>query len=83
MEFFKFFREAVPALKENNRFTLEDQKYWARIYLEEQTEAKRFPNGVAITVLSSGKYSMIRAGKNNNIYIKNNESGHARRMGYK
>lgn len=47
MEFFKFFREAVPALKENNRFTLEDQKYWARIYLEEQTEAKRFPNGVA------------------------------------
>lgn len=47
MEFFRFFKEAVPALKENNRFTLEDQKYWARIYLEEQSKANRYPNGVA------------------------------------
>lgn len=47
MEFFKFWKEAVPAIKDNNRYTLEDQKYWARIYLEEQTEAKHFPNGIA------------------------------------
>ena len=46
-EFFKFFKEAVPAVKANNRFTLEDQKYWTRINFEEQTELKHYPSGVA------------------------------------
>lgn len=42
-EFFSFWKEAVVLLEANNRFTLEDQKYWARIYLEEK--------------ISSGKYA--------------------------
>lgn len=36
-----------------------------------------------LRVLSSGKYSMIRRGKNKQIWILNNESGKAKRMGYK
>lgn len=42
-EFFCFWKDAVCQLEKNNRFTLEDQKYWPRIQLEER--------------ISEGKYS--------------------------
>ena len=46
-EFFSFWKEAVVLLEANNRFTLEDQKYWARIYIEEK--------------IASGKYAYTSA----------------------
>ncbi len=46
-EFFRFWKEAVVKIKENNRFTLEDQKYWARIYLEQQMSEGKYPSGAA------------------------------------
>lgn len=45
-DFFKFWKRAVIALEANNRYTLEDQKYWAKIYLESQIEQKKFPQGI-------------------------------------
>lgn len=41
-EFFSFWKEAVVLLEANNRFTLEDQKYWARINLEEKIALGKF-----------------------------------------
>ena len=45
-EFFSFWKEAVVQLEANNRYTLEDQKYWARIYLEKQMKAGKYPQGI-------------------------------------
>lgn len=41
-EIFSFWKEAVVLLEANNRFTLEDQKYWARINLEEKIALGKF-----------------------------------------
>ena len=46
-DFFSFWKKAVILLKSNNRYTLEDQKYWARIYFEEQVNANKYPQGAA------------------------------------
>lgn len=35
-EFFAFWKKSVTQLYDNNRFTLEDQKYWPRILLEQR-----------------------------------------------
>lgn len=49
-EFFCFWKDAVCQLEKNNRFTLEDQKYWPRIQLEERiSEGKYASNGVPYT----------------------------------
>lgn len=47
MEFFDFWKKAVIGMEANNRYTLEDQKYWARIYLENQINVGKLPQGVA------------------------------------
>ena len=44
-EFFEFWKKAVILLESENRYTLEDQKYWARIYFEKQLENSRTPQG--------------------------------------
>ena len=44
-EFFDFWKRAVKQLEENNRYTLEDQKYWPRIFLETQINAGKYPQG--------------------------------------
>lgn len=46
-EFFEFFKKAVVQLENNNRFTMEDQKYWARMNLEKKIKEKSFPQGGA------------------------------------
>lgn len=46
-DFFSFWKKAVILLKSNNRYTIEDQKYWARIYFEEQARANKYPQGAA------------------------------------
>lgn len=51
-EFFQFWKKAVVQLYENNRFTLEDQKYWARIFFDDQINNKKFPQG-------GGRYTHI------------------------
>lgn len=45
--FFSFWKKAVIILKSNNRYTIEDQKYWARIHLEEQVRSEKYPQGAA------------------------------------
>ena len=45
-DFFNFWKKAVVRLEENNRYTFEDQKYWAEQYIREKIEAKKFPQGV-------------------------------------
>ena len=45
-EFFSFWKEAVCQLEENNRFTLEDQKYWPRIQLEKKIAEGKFTQTV-------------------------------------
>lgn len=45
-EFFTFWKKAVLQLEANNRYTMEDQKYWARMYFESQMEASKSPQGV-------------------------------------
>ena len=51
-EFFQFWKKAVIQLHDNNRFTMEDQKYWARVYFDEQIDSKKFPQG-------GGRYTHI------------------------
>ena len=46
-EFFRFWKEATVKIRENNRFTLEDQKYWARVYLEQLLSEGKHPSGAA------------------------------------
>ena len=46
-DFFDFWKKAVALIEKNNRYTLEDQKYWARIYLEKQLSENRTPQGVS------------------------------------
>lgn len=45
-EFFSFWKKAVVQLEANNRYTLEDQKYWARMYLDDQLESEKRPQGI-------------------------------------
>ncbi len=45
-EFFDFWKKAVVYLEQVNRFTLEDQKYWARIYFQKQMDESKVPQGV-------------------------------------
>ena len=44
--FFEFWKKAVVLLESVNRYTLEDQKYWARIYFEKQLEDSKSPQGI-------------------------------------
>ena len=44
-EFFDFWKNAVKQLAENNRYTMEDQKYWPRVLLETQINAGKYPQG--------------------------------------
>lgn len=44
--FFDFWKKATILLDSVNRYTLEDQKYWARIYFENQMEQKVSPQGI-------------------------------------
>lgn len=44
-DFFEFWKKATVRLEENNRYTLEDQKYWAKQYLDEKIDKKSFPKG--------------------------------------
>lgn len=44
--FFDFWKKAVVLLDSVNRYTLEDQKYWARIYFEKQIEQSISPQGI-------------------------------------
>lgn len=46
-DFFDFWKKAVVQMESNNRYTLEDQKYWARIYFENQLKNERTPQGIA------------------------------------
>lgn len=41
-DFFCFWKEAVVKLEQNNRFTLEDQKYWPRITIENRNNEEKF-----------------------------------------
>lgn len=45
--FVSFWTEAVDVLHKSAFFSLEDQKYWARIYLEDDLAARRKPSGQA------------------------------------
>lgn len=45
-EFFNFWKKAVIYLDSVNRYTLEDQKYWARIYLDDQIKNSKSPQGI-------------------------------------
>ena len=45
-EFFAFWKKAVVQIEGNNRYTLEDQKYWARMYFENQNSNNRYPQGI-------------------------------------
>ena len=45
-EFFEFWKKAVIQLEANNRYTMEDQKYWARITLESQIDSAKSPQGI-------------------------------------
>ena len=45
-EFFDFWKKAVAYLEQVNRFTLEDQKYWARLYFQKQLEEAKVPQGI-------------------------------------
>lgn len=45
-DFFSFWKKAVVLLESNNRYTLEDQKYWARIYFEKQLSENKYPQGI-------------------------------------
>lgn len=45
-EFFDFWKKAVVLLEEVNRFTLEDQKYWARVYFQKQMDESKVPQGI-------------------------------------
>ncbi|MCR5102587.1 MAG: ATP-dependent helicase [Butyrivibrio sp.] len=51
-QFFDFWKKAVKYLEENKLFTMEDQKYWAKHYLDEKLELKQFAKGM-------GKYSHV------------------------
>ncbi len=46
-DFFDFWKKAVVLMESNNRYTLEDQKYWARMYFENQVKNERTPQGIA------------------------------------
>ena len=46
-EFFDFWKKAVKTLEAVNRYTYEDQKYWARMYLEERLNEGRAPSGAS------------------------------------
>lgn len=45
-EFFDFWKKAVDYLEQVNRYTLEDQKYWARLYFQKQMEGAKMPKGI-------------------------------------
>ena len=45
-DFFNFWKKAVAVLEANNRYTLEDQKYWSRIFFEKQIKDGRLPQGI-------------------------------------
>ena len=45
-EFFSFWKKAVIRLEAVNRYTMEDQKYWARQHLERQILEGKRPQGV-------------------------------------
>ena len=47
MDFFDFWKKAVAQIESNNRFTLEDQKYWARMYFEAQLHENKHAQGAA------------------------------------
>lgn len=51
-QFFDFWKKAVKCLEENKQFTMEDQKYWAKHYLDEKLENKQLVRGM-------GKYSHV------------------------
>lgn len=51
-EFWMFWKKAVVHLESASRFTMEDQKYWPRIYLETSINEQHFPQG-------GGRYSYI------------------------
>ncbi len=44
MNFFEFWKKAVVYLDAVGRYTFEDQKYWARLFLEKQIEEKKTPS---------------------------------------
>ncbi|MCQ2429739.1 MAG: ATP-dependent helicase [Clostridia bacterium] len=46
-EFFTFWKEAVVRLEASNRYTMEDQKYWARILLDERIADSRYSHAAA------------------------------------
>lgn len=46
IEFFNFWKQAVVLLEANNRYTLEDQKYWARVFFENQISTGKSPQGI-------------------------------------
>lgn len=50
--FFDYWKKAVKCLEENKQFTMEDQKYWAKHYLDEKLETKQLSKGM-------GKYSHV------------------------
>lgn len=45
-EFFSFWKKAIVQLESVNRYTMEDQKYWARMHLENQIQDGKSPQGV-------------------------------------
>ena len=45
-EFFNFWKKAVISLEQSNLYTLEDQKYWARMYFEKQIKEEKRPSGI-------------------------------------
>ncbi|MBQ7990858.1 MAG: ATP-dependent helicase [Oscillospiraceae bacterium] len=47
LNFFDFWKKAVIQIEGNNRYTLEDQKYWARVYFERQLEEGKYAQGAA------------------------------------
>lgn len=46
-EFFEFWKKAVPALASVRRYTMEDQKYWPRVRIENAIEEQRYPQGIS------------------------------------
>lgn len=45
-DFFTFWKKAVVNLEAVGRFTLEDQKYWAKCYFEKQMADGKYPQGI-------------------------------------
>lgn len=46
LNFFDFWKKAVVQLEANNRYTLEDQKYWARMHFEGLLDENKHAQGI-------------------------------------